>query len=1048
MKKLVFVTFLVAAIGLSAENQYVTPGNKIQSAVNAADSGDTVFIATGIYNEYVGIKDGVNILGGYNTNFTVRDVDLYPTILDGTDLGHYLLVKYDAPCSVETIIDGLTLQNAETSSSGAGAFLRANCILQNCTITRCVTTSSAGGVYNDGGVVRNCIIELCSAASTGGAAINTNGGIIENTIIRGNGGQEGAVRNYAGCVVRNCLFYNNSATEDGWPNTGGLFNYGRAINNTIVNNWGTQYGGCHSEGVMVNNLMWGNVGEDLDPEGEEQPCYISGAGSQKNAADGYFGLSSAFCYKLDKDNNADKGPHFVKPTPFVGIPTNEGEIAVMRSADWHITKESPIRDLGLSAGAVPTNDMDGNTRPKGNGIDLGCYEVDPNAQPVPVMGITLSPNTISIQEQSASAFAVVFNPKNATNREVTWTIEDNTVANVNKDGVITAIKVGNTTITATSVDGGFTATGTVIVTEKPIIIIHPEVLAADSLYPMENYTIPSFVPFWVAKEAARDDSSEVNLKEMRKLIPTLVEKTKPYCVVANINGDPKTRMAFCWFTNEGVTEGQVEITNPATGQVITVEATATTTPKPLRYAVSASGLIKKLHINSKTAFTYVSHKAIAENLTPGTTYTYRVGYKKNWSERYTFRTADEQQGDFSFVYMSDSHIMNAEYVDNARWCAEAIAKNEKDVRFCTFPGDFVETGTAANSEWEWERWFEESIKPVIAQMPMVVTDGNHDDTELRNYDWHFNTDNAFNKRSLIVQPQFQGIVYSFVYGDVLFLVYSMQDYWRESGEEPLIEAMNSAYLKTDLGNWFREKVAEHPECKYRVTLCHKNIFSGSGHQEDSETPLFRAMMLPIFKDCEIDLALQGHDHCYEVIGPVNPDTRTVVEGAVTDVKKVAQDNNTNMTGLKGGTFCTDDGTLYFIGATCGRKRYYPNSRADMEELKPIHQVDNYFDLFTSMFGQPGAPAYTRVNVSNNGLELKTYKASASGAREEYNTINVVRTKEHSVPAGFDVTKENKYNPFIDEDGIYDLMGNHYNRVASSGFYIVKNKQGIQKILIQ
>ncbi|MCQ2348028.1 MAG: Ig-like domain-containing protein [Paludibacteraceae bacterium] len=1043
MKQLFSFLLLFTALTLSAANQYVSHGDKINDAIDAAEAGDTVFIATGMYHECISIADGIHVFGGYSADFKTRDVELYPTVLDGTDMAHYLLVKYDGPCTVETVIDGLTIQNTETASSGGGAYIRQNVVLNNCIITRCISTSSAGGVYNDGGIIRNCIIELCTAGSSGGAAINTNGGIIENTIIRGNGGKEGAVRNYAGCVVRNCLFYNNSAIEDGWPNCGGLFNYGKAYNNTIANNWGTQYAGCHSEGLMINNLMWGNFGEDIDPDGEEAPCYISGAGSTKNATDAGFGLSSAYCYTLSGDNKAAKGPHFVKPTPFYGIPTNEGEIAVMRSADWHLTKESPILDMGVQKTDVPTTDKDGVVRPQGKGIDLGCYEFDPNALPVAVTGITLTPASVTVEEESTTAFGVVFTPKNASNRDVTWSVEDKTIATIDANGIIVGVKAGKTHVTVTSVDGGFKATGEVVVTEKPIIIIHPDVLEADRLYPIENYTVPSFIPFWAAKEAARADSSEANLKALKEAIPTLVEKTKPYCVVANINGDPRYNMAFCWLTNEGVTEGKVEITNPSTGEIITIDATPTTT-KPLRYAVSASGLIKKLNMNKKQAFTYVSHKAKVSNLQPGTTYTYRVGYKKNWSERYSFRTADEEQGDFSFVYMSDSHIMNDEYVENARWCSETVVKNEKDIRFCTFPGDFVETGTAANSEWEWERWFERSLQPVISQMPMVVTDGNHDDTELLNYNWHFNTDNAFNKRSLMVKPQFDGIVYSFVYGDVLFLVYSMQDYWRESGEEELIDKLSSKYLKNDLGNWFREQVAAHPECKYRVSLCHKNVFSGSGHQEDVETPLFRAMMLPIFKDCEIDLALQGHDHCYEVIGPINPDTRKLIEGAISDVTKTAVNTNTNMTGLKGGTFCTDEGTLYFIGATCGRKRYYPNSRSDMEELLPVHKVDNYFDLFTSTFGQPGAPSYTRVNVTKEGLELKTYTASSTGAKAEFNTIKVVRTKPHTVPSALPQTPIN--TPA--QSGIYDVLGNAYSHVAKSGFYIIKANNDTKKVYIR
>ena len=331
--------------------------------------------------------------------------------------------------------------------------------------------------------------------------------------------------------------------------------------------------------------------------------------------------------------------------------------------------------------------------------------------------------------------------------------------------------------------------------------------------------------------------------------------------------------------------------------------------------------------------------------------------------------------------MTDSHIQDAEYIEEANKCAKAVVKNEKDVKFCVFPGDFVDTGGPTNSEWQWERWFEGSMRPMLNAMTVVPTDGNHDDSPSLNYDYHFNTDWGFSNGAS-VKPQFHGITYSFQYGDVLFLVYSLQDWWREEGATESV--MHSNYITNDIRNWFIDQIVAHPDAKYRVTLSHKNVFSGAGHHTDDECALIRTLMTPIMKECEIDLAIQGHDHCYEVMGPVNPDTWTVVPGAVTDTVRLypemekRYDRSENATGLEGGTFVTDSGTLYFIGATCGRKRYEPYSRADMEEeytTDPAllfdynhHNVENLFDLFTSKFGQPKTPSYSRFNVSDEGIE--------------------------------------------------------------------------------
>lgn len=535
---------------------------------------------------------------------------------------------------------------------------------------------------------------------------------------------------------------------------------------------------------------------------------------------------------------------------------------------------------------------------------------------------------------------------------------------------------------------------------------------ADSLYTVADYTVPSHTMLKIAIQACTKDSSEANKQALRQAIKNLVPKTEPYCMIANINGDPKTRMGFAWFTNDGVTDGEVQIVavedakeaDFESGNVITVPAGATQT-KSLRYSGKATYIVNKSGIKASVRYKYISHKAVATDLTPGTAYSWRCGYEGHWSPIGHFRTEDAAQGEFSFIYMTDSHIMNETYIKEARRCALAAVKTVPDARFCVFPGDFVEDGDANNSEWEWERWFEEALEPVIKTMPMAVTDGNHDDSPNINYTYHFNTDNWFNY-NITNKPQFEGIVYNFVYGDVLFLVFSMQDFWRESYDQ--VARTWSTYLDEHVSKWFRQTVIENPDTKYRISLAHFNLFSGSDHSTDEEPPLFRKCMLPTFKACEIDIALQGHDHTYEVIGPVNPDDCTPILSAISDVEEVAVDRNKNMTGKKGGTFCTDDGTFYFIGATCGHKRYYPHSRERMEDdyaedIETIfdnkhHNVKNYFDLFTGMFGQPEKPSFTKITVKSDCIEFNSYTADDDeGNVTLFNTMKVVRNKAHGVP---------------------------------------------------
>ncbi len=1040
------VAFLGTACVAQAANIYVSPAgtgsgkawnsslSSIKSAVSAASKGDTIRVSAGVWNEQIVIKDGVSIMGGYDAATGKRDIAANPTIVDGTGLDTYILIKYDAACSTPTYIDGITFRNAQHSQSYGCGYLRKNVILRHCTITAC-SGSKQGAFYNEGGTIRDCVIELCYAASD--ATVRNDGGLIQNTIFRGNQGRFGAaVYNENGGRLENCLIHNNSASITAWPNSGGAYNpTGSIINCTFACNYGSQYAGLHSDGVCINTITWNNLPE----EGFGDPAnYVADTSrlSGKNASDDGFEYAYS-AMKLSRQNMDARGPRFKSPTHFVGYPTSEADIAAMRAADFSLMSTSPLIDLGQAKGAV-AEDLGGNARPLGKGYDVGAYEFNPSAPAVAVASVSITLDTLRIVEDQQAWLAAVVMPQNASDKQTSWSAANTGIATVSDEGQVTGIAVGTTTVSVTTKSGGKKASCVVVVSPKPIVIIHREVLAADSLYPMADYTIPSFIPFWAAKEAARADSIEDNLQAMREQIIKLVPKQYPYCVVANINGDPTTQMGFAWFTNEGQEAGRVQLVASADATaadfVKPIEFTATpTTTKPLRYAVSLSGVIKATGMPTKTAYRYVSHKVVATGLQPNTTYSYRVGTDNAWSEIRTFTTAPADKQSFSFLYMTDSHLQDEEYVSKAEQCANTAAKYSSDARFLLFPGDFVETGTADNSEWEWEQWFERSMRPMLSIMPCAPTDGNHDDSPNLNYTYHFNTDNSF-KSNAQIKPQFDGTTYSFVYGDVLFLVYSHQDYWK--GQYNILSG-TCAYLQNDVAQWMRREVAKHPDTKWRVALVHKNLFCGSGHQIDEESQLFRAILMPVFKDLHIDLVLQGHDHTYEVIGPVDPETKTPLLADIADVRSVAQDASTNMTGKEGGVFTTDNGSLYFVGATCGRKRYYPYSREEMDEHYEKTKVENYYDLFTGKFGQPGAPAYSEITVNADSMVVSTYKTSVFQTRQLYDQIVIKRNVDntyldiHTLPAetqnGVFKTLYKGQLLIAKGQDFYDLLGRKYSR---------------------
>ena len=101
---------------------------------------------------------------------------------------------------------------------------------------------------------------------------------------------------------------------------------------------------------------------------------------------------------------------------------------------------------------------------------LNCTNAQANititqaVQNIPVTGITLDKSVLSLEIGETALLTATISPSNATNKLMSWTSSNNSVATVT-NGRITAVSLGTATITATTVDGAKTATCRVTVTE-------------------------------------------------------------------------------------------------------------------------------------------------------------------------------------------------------------------------------------------------------------------------------------------------------------------------------------------------------------------------------------------------------------------------------------------------------------------------------------------------------------------------------------------------------------------------------------------------------
>ena len=491
-----------------------------------------------------------------------------------------------------------------------------------------------------------------------------------------------------------------------------------------------------------------------------------------------------------------------------------------------------------------------------------------------------------------------------------------------------------------------------------------------------QYTIPSWTLYKRALTSSINNpqtkAALVNAKQY------LVVKSIPYSVNMTINGDPSSNMGFTWFTNHGEIEEMINIikgsakdTSDFTKPLWTIKATSEAVNN-LNYCVAANNLSKLAGIPNNTRKSYTSNKALVTGLKANTSYSFIVGKPGAWSKIGSFTTAKKNKDDFSFIYFTDPQANSDEQFDISQKTTHAAVNMFPNANFLLSCGDLVNSTGTSNSEWEYEQFFE-TQQDIWYTKPFAPVIGNHDFSPNKNFYYHFNTASTSFDKKMATVP---GSVYSFVYGDALFMALDFEDY-RVNG-----------YLDS-LSVWMKKEVLAHPDVKWKIAFYHKTIYTGGNiHQVGLDSKIVRNKMAPLFDELKIDLAIQGHDHIYEVIGPIK--NKAVVENSVSKQGKVQPSYRINVTGKVGGTFDVTNGTLYFLNNSSGKKKYEPTDSETMKSVEANLGIVDYFSFFTGRFGQTGEPTFSNISVSTAAININTYTVDDNGKATLFDKISIVK----------------------------------------------------------
>jgi parallel beta-helix repeat protein len=249
---------------------------EIQSAINAAQDGDTIIVARGTYVENIDFRGkGIVLTSNFLFSNDLEDID--STIIDGSE-----------PVDPDTASCVLMYKPNQSFSDDSSAAL-IGFTLTGGKGTAWNDEHNLGSFYREGGgiliqywaprirfnkIIDNEAYDKTGLASAGGGAIRCGDGnpLIENNFLIHNRGRYGAgiVFNYSGGVIRNNVIADNFGGED--YAGGGLWILGNRFdnkikvieNNTIINNSSVLAGGgiflwSSSQSYVRNNIIWGNT---------------------------------------------------------------------------------------------------------------------------------------------------------------------------------------------------------------------------------------------------------------------------------------------------------------------------------------------------------------------------------------------------------------------------------------------------------------------------------------------------------------------------------------------------------------------------------------------------------------------------------------------------------------------------------------------------------------------------------------------------------------------------------------------------------------------
>ncbi|MCR5150376.1 MAG: metallophosphoesterase [Clostridiales bacterium] len=462
---------------------------------------------------------------------------------------------------------------------------------------------------------------------------------------------------------------------------------------------------------------------------------------------------------------------------------------------------------------------------------------------------------------------------------------------------------------------------------------------------------------WMIKSLVFDDNPDA-VKDNNVTVTysgkTEVEATKdnfrlPSDIVMNL-GENDGEVTITYITKYSITDTDIELLPFSENPVFTSTPTKSGNIKTgweysdRSYPGADLGIIGMFDLSK----TYVKHTVTLTGLTPGASYSYRVGFAEKgwWSNSGKITVPGGKDEAFTFFNITDPQAQTAKQYETYGKVISAANALYPGARLVVSNGDQVDLGTTSK---QWNYFFNST--DAFLNLPFMPAAGNQEKSGSI-------LKTVFTLPGIPEQDETSGTYYSYDYNNAHFTVLNTNDIVKNKLSDKQLQ-------------WMIDDI-KNSESKWKIVVMHKALYCNGIYVDNKEIKGLRNQLAALLPYLGVDLVLTGQDHVYTRTGAMNSGA-----SVPTMTKNVVYNGKTFSAKIN------PKGTVYSTIGQAGIKEYKTVSQSVTSKYFP--GAESYLDKAETMF--------SAITVDGDGIYYTAYTVDNDANASEADSFAIFKTKD-------------------------------------------------------